>query len=79
MNILQMSFLIRTLIVLAVIAVMVIAGALIARRRAATPEPGVRSDRQPGPAVVYPGRGVGDGLESNDSNLFAPRTQRRAA
>lgn len=80
MNILQMSVLIRTLIVLAMIAIMVIAGALTARRRrAANPDPVVRSARQLGPPAVLDGGAARSGLESNDSDFSAPGTRRRAA
>jgi hypothetical protein len=74
LNTLQISFLVRTLFVLAAIGFMVIAGALAQRQasRPGRPALGIARSR---PAVVEAGRR----LESNDPDASAPDAERRAA
>jgi hypothetical protein len=71
MNIAHVATLIRVLFVLVMLGLMVIAGALMARRRSSR-GPGVVQRSQRFPAV----RGS---LESNDSEVAEPYAPRRAA
>jgi len=74
LNTLQISFLVRTLFVLAALGFMVIAGAL-AHRQESRPRRPARSDSRPRPVVVE----TAHRLEWNKSDGSAPDAERRAA
>lgn len=83
MDILHIATLIRVLFVFVMLGLMVVAGALIARRRPSNGRPDALPDASPGPSVVqhtqrYPAS-LGS-RHSNDADVEAPaHTQSRAA
>ncbi len=82
MDILHIATLIRVLFVLVMFGLMVIAGALIARRRASNGHRDAPSDPSAGPSLVQRSQRYPAGLgsrDSNDADVAAPHAQRRAA